>query len=313
MPELIWRYLTALLYYRTSASCVALAEALQTVSHDRLTRLLRADWSGQILLERAFHTLFVWERGYLILDDTVIPKPFATAIEGLAWVYSSQDHKPVYGLSLVLLVWTNGTVRIPLGMRFWHKGGPSKYALALELLSYARNRLRCRPEFVLFDAWYPSRTLLKRIRDYGWYFVCRLKKNRRFNGRALRAYRRHPYWAETGWLTGGLKVLVVRYGAKYFATNRLTLPAVEVRRLYRVRSQIEEVIRVCKDQLGLSGCQARSEQAQVHHVACCLAAFCVLERERHDRALTIYKLKRQLSYHGPTLALPALERLRQAA
>jgi putative transposase len=313
MPELIWRYLTALLYDRTSASCVALAEALQTVSHDRLTRLLRADWSGQRLLERAFHTLFVWERGYLILDDPVIPKPFATAIDGLAWVYSSQDHTPIYGLSLVLLVWTNGTVRIPLGMRFWHKGGPSKYALALELLSYARNRLRCRPEFVLFDAWYPSRAILKRIRDYGWYFVCRLKKKRRFNGQALRAYRRHPYWAGTGWLTGGRKVLVVRYGAKYFATNRLTLPAVEVRRLYRVRSQIEEVIRVCKDQLGLSGCQARSERAQVHHVACCLAAFCILERERHDRALTIYKLKRQLSYQGLTLALPALERLRQAA
>jgi putative transposase len=313
MPELIWRYLTALLYDRTSATCVALAEALKTVSHDRLTRLLRADWSGQILLERAVHTLFVCERGYLILDDTVIPKPFATAIEGLAWVYSSQDHKPVYGLSLVLLVWTNGTVRLPLGMRFWHKGGPSKYALALELLSYARNRLRCRPEFVLFDAWYPSRALLKRIRDYGWYFVCRLKKNRRFNGQALRAYRRHPYWAETGWLTGGLKVLVVRYGAKYFATNRLTLPATEVRRLYRVRSQIEEVIRVCKDQLGLSSCQARSERAQVHHVTCCLAAFCVLARERHDRALTIYKLKRQLSCQGPTLTLPALERLRQAA
>jgi DDE superfamily endonuclease len=129
MPTLVWYYLTALLYYRTSASCVALAEALQTVSHDRLTRLLHADWSGQRLLELACRTLFVWKRGYLIIDDTVIAKPFATAIEGLAWVYSSQAHKPVYGLSLVLLVWTNGTVRLPLGMRLWHKGGPSKYAL----------------------------------------------------------------------------------------------------------------------------------------------------------------------------------------
>jgi putative transposase len=313
MPMLVWHYLTALLYYGTSTSCVALAEALQTVSHDRLTRMLQADWSGQTLLELAVRTLFVWERGYLILDDTVIPKPFATAIESLAWVYSSQEHKPVYGLSLVLLLWTNGTVRIPLGLRLWHKGGPSKYALALELLSYARNRLRCRPEYVLFDAWYPSKALLKRIRDYGWYFVCRLKKNRRFNGQPLRAYRRHPYWAETGRLIGGLKVLVVRYGAKYYATNRLTLPATAVRRLYRMRAQIEEVIRACKDQLGFTGCQARSERAQLHHLTCCLVAFCVLERERHDRGLTIYKLKHQLSYQGRTLALPALERLRQAA
>jgi putative transposase len=313
VPTLVWLYLTALLYYRTSANCVVLAEALATVSHDRLTRLLQGEWSGQRLLELACRTLFVWDRGYLIIDDTVIPKPFATAIEGLAWVFPSLERKPVYGLSLVLLVWTNGTLRIPLGMRLWHKGGPSKYELALELLSYARNRLRCRPEYVLFDAWYPSKALLKRIRNYGWYFVCRLKKNRRFNGHAVRQHRRHPYWAECGWLTGGLKVLVVRYGKKHYATNRLTLTALEVRRLYHVRSHIEEVIRVCKDQLGLAGCQARSARAQRHHLACCLAAFCVLERERHDRHLSIYQLKRHLSFKGRSHALPSLERLRQAA
>ena len=267
----------------------------------------------QTLLEYAFRTLFVWEQGYLIVDDTVISKPFATAMEGLAWVFSSQERRPVYGFSLVLLVWTNGLIRIPLGLRLWRKGGPSKYALALELLGYARNRLRCRPAYVLFDAWYPSRPLLKRIRDYGWYFVCRLKKNRRFNGCPLRAYRRHPYWAECGWLTGGLKVLVVRYGAKYYATNRLTLAAGEVRRLYAFRAQIEEVIRVCKDQLGLTGCQARSDKAQQHHMACCLVAFCVLERERHDRHLSIYKLKRQLSCKELSCVIPALERLKRAA
>jgi putative transposase len=313
MPMLVWPDLTALLYYGRSTRCVALAEALQTVSHDRLTRLVQADWSGQTLLELTARTLFVWERGSLILDDTVIAKPFATAIESLAWGYSSQERTPVYGLSLVLLIWTDGTVRIPLGMRLWHKGGPSKYALALELLSYARNRLRCRPQYVLFDAWYPSKALLKRVRDYGWYFICRLKKNRRFNNQPLRTYRRQPYWAESGQLSGGLKVLVVRYGAKYFATNRLTLPAAEVRRGYRIRAQIEEVIRACKDQLGLNGCQARAERAQRHHLTCCLVAFCILERERHDRGLTLYKLKHQLSYPGRVLALPALERLRLAA
>ena len=258
-------------------------------------------------------TLLSWQRGYLIIDDTVIPKPFARAIDGLAWVFSSQERRPVYGLALVLLVWTDGTLRVPLGVRLWCKGGPSKYELALELLSYARNHLHCRPEYVLFDAWYPSRRLLKRIRDYGWYFVCRLKKNRRFNGHGLRHHRRHPYWSETGWLSGGLKVLVVRNGAQYYATNRLSVPAAEVRRLYHVRAQSEEVIRVCKAQLALSGCQARSERAQRHHIACCLVAFCVLERERHDRHLSIYQLKRQLSFKGRSYALPSLERLRRAA
>jgi DDE superfamily endonuclease len=117
VPRLMWLSLTALLDDRTSASCVALAEALETVSHDRWTRLLPADGSGHTRLELACRTLFVWERGSVILDDTVMPKPYATAIAGLAWVFSGQERKPSDGLSWVLLVWTNGTLRLPLGLR----------------------------------------------------------------------------------------------------------------------------------------------------------------------------------------------------
>jgi hypothetical protein len=76
---------------------------------------------------------------------------------------------------------------------------------------------------------------------------------------------------------------------------------------------IDEVLRVGKDELGRSGCQARSEQAQRHHSSCCLVAFCVLERERHARGLTIYKFKRQLSFKGCSVVLPVLEQLRSAA
>jgi hypothetical protein len=153
MPKRVWLYLTPLLYDRTSARCMALAEGVQTVSHDGLTRLVQADWSGQTLLELAWRTLFSCGRGDLIVEGTVLPKPFATAIEGLAWLDSSQERQPVYGLSLVLLVWTNGTLRVPVSIRLWRRGGASKYALALEWLSSARNRLRCRLESVRFAAW----------------------------------------------------------------------------------------------------------------------------------------------------------------
>jgi hypothetical protein len=47
---------------------MTLAEALETVSHNRLMRLLRAEWSGHPLLEHACRTLCVWEQGYLILS-----------------------------------------------------------------------------------------------------------------------------------------------------------------------------------------------------------------------------------------------------
>ena len=119
----MWLYLTAWLYDQRSATCGARAEALETVSHDRLTRLLRADGSGPTLLEHAFRTLFVWEQGSLLLDDTVVPKPFAPALEGLAGVFSSQERRLGYGFSLVRLVWTAGIGRRPLGLRLGRKGG----------------------------------------------------------------------------------------------------------------------------------------------------------------------------------------------
>ena len=67
MPELLWLYLTALLYDRTSSSCVALAEALETVSHDRLTRLLQAGWSGHTLLELACRVCSALEVMFILL------------------------------------------------------------------------------------------------------------------------------------------------------------------------------------------------------------------------------------------------------
>jgi hypothetical protein len=60
----------------------------------------------------------------------------------------------------------------------------------LELLSYARNRLKCKHQLVLFDSWYPSKAWLERIGDYSGYFVCRLKKNRGFEGTPLHKYLR---------------------------------------------------------------------------------------------------------------------------
>jgi len=262
--------------------------------------------------------------GYLIVDDTVVAKPYARLLGEAAWVWSNKDRKVLFGVSVVLLVWTDGQVRIPLAFRVWHKGGASKYDLALERLSYARNRLRCKPAFVLFDSWYPSKKLLKRIRDYGWYFVCQLKKTRVFEGRALRYYKQQPYWHAVGSLRGGLKVFVVRYRRKYYATNRLTLTAHEVRRLYRKRHEVEEVIKVLKSQLSLEACQggytrswkaktSTQEGAQTHHIALCLVAYLIVERERLGQGCTWRQLKRRLILQGSQAASPALERVRAAA
>jgi Transposase DDE domain len=139
-----------------------------SVSHDQLTRMLQGSWSGHRRLDLALRALCSVAGGSLSVDDPVVAQPSARLLGEAAWVWSNQDRKVLFGGSVVLLVWTDGHIRIPLAFRVWQKGGASQYDLALELLSSARHRLRCQPAFVLFDSWYPSKKLLKRLRDSGW-------------------------------------------------------------------------------------------------------------------------------------------------
>jgi hypothetical protein len=151
-----------------------------------------------------------------------------------------------------------------------------------------------------------------------------LKKTRVCDGRALRYYQQPPSWHAVGALRGGLKVSVVRYRRKYYATNRLTLTATEVRTLYRKRHEVEDVIKVLKSQLSLEACQGgytrswkaktcTQEGVQTHHMALCLVAYLMVERERLGQRCSWRQLKRRLILRGSQAALPALERVRAAA
>jgi putative transposase len=125
----------ALRYFTNITTCSAIADAFDRVSHDQLTRMRQGAWSGHTRLNLALRLLFTVAGGYLILDDTVVEKPYARLLGEAAWVWSSKQRKVVFGVSVVLLVWTDGQVRIPLGFRLWHQGGPAKCILARELLS----------------------------------------------------------------------------------------------------------------------------------------------------------------------------------
>jgi len=318
MPMIVWIYLTVLLYYSRVTSCRAMAEAYGKVSHDSLTRMLTGDWDGQKLLNQTVPALFTTiSGGYLILDDTVIEKPYSEKLSEAAWVYSSRQKKTVFGISVVLLIWTNGRVRVPLAYRIWKKGGLSKSDMATEMLSYARNFLKLKPEFVLFDSWYGSERILRRIRDYGWYFICQLKKNRKFNSTALKKYRHQPYWTDSGCLTGGIKVCVAKYRRKYFATNRLSMDPKQIRMIYKFRWQIEEVFKLLKSHLSVENCQSgyqrkglpRCQTAQEHHFVLCLIAFPIIERESIVKNTTWQKLRLNLTLNRQSLAIASLSKI----
>src|SRR5919109_1324270 len=86
MPKPLWTYLIALLHFTKVSTCSMIAEIFPKASHDRLTRMLNGDWSGQTLLDWALRLLFLVVGGYLMVDDTVVEKPYAKRLNEAGWV-----------------------------------------------------------------------------------------------------------------------------------------------------------------------------------------------------------------------------------
>jgi hypothetical protein len=120
-------YLIGLLYRNTRTSCVSLALLGAQVSHDTLRRVLyqKIPWSRR--LGEFFAQGFVMKGGYLVIDDTRWER-FPRVADAVSWVWSSSVGKPVWGMQVVVLLWTEGKWKVPLGIRIWRKGGPSKVA-----------------------------------------------------------------------------------------------------------------------------------------------------------------------------------------
>src|SRR5215510_6006395 len=215
-------YVMALLFRNTRTSCVSLALLCAHRSHDTLRRVLyqKIPWSRR--LWESFAQGLVQTGGYLVIDDTSWER-FTRVADAVSWVWSSSVGKPVWGMQGVLLLWTNGKWKVPVGIRIWWKGGPSKVELAIGLLRQARRR-GLQPRYVLCDSWYAAAQMLNLLDGWGWQYVTRLKSNRKFETQSLRTTWPHRYGHAQGKLRGGAHpVLVVKDGRRYWGTNALAL------------------------------------------------------------------------------------------
>jgi hypothetical protein len=235
LPLAMRFYLIGLIYRNSRMSCVCLASLVE-VSHDLLYRVLYLAFPYSRRLWEWF-ALAIVKDGYLIIDDTTW-KRFGKKLEGVSFVWDSTIGKKVLGTNVVLLIWTDGKVRIPLGLRIWREGGKSKVKLAIELLWEARRR-GITPRYVLFDAWYSAESLLNLLERFGWFYATRVKKNRLFNGTRIDQTFRHTSGRKQGKLKKiNAEVLVVKDGTRFLLTNNLLLTSAQVKKLYQVRQQI---------------------------------------------------------------------------
>lgn len=286
-------YLIGLIYRNTRTSCLSLAGLCARFSHDTLRRVLFWQFAWSRRLWDCLAQRLVREGGYLILDDTTWQR-WAQKAVAVELIWSATLGRVIVGMQVVLLLWTDGHWKVPLGLRIWRKGGKSKVVLASELLREAHRR-GLRPNYVLFDSWYTASSLLNLLAAQGWSYVARLKSNRLLGGVAVKQKWPHRFGHARGWLRKVKhEVLVVKDGRRYFVTNALTLTSVQVKQHYRVRQLIEETFRLLKQEFGWGRASHQQLQAQNAHLHLGLYALCLVQVAAHRERETIYAYRHSL-------------------
>ena len=287
-------YINFLIAASTIYSCTEAARCYSSLvnapSHDCFTRLLQNQSSDTDSLWNEVRKFVTPKEGYMIVDDTVLDKPYSEKMGFVRYQWSGKHHRTVKGIGLVTLVWTDGTTVIPIDFRIYNidEDDKTKNDHFLDMLDKAEER-GFNPKFVLFDTWYASVKNLKAIRKKEWHFLTRLKTNRLVN-----PDNKGNVPLETVDIPPkGLVVHLKAYGfvkvfrivskdgdTQHWVTDVQDMDESKREDLAKKSWKIEEYHRGIKQFCGVEKCQARKEESQRAHIMFSLRAFLRLELQR---------------------------------
>jgi len=287
-------YINFLIAASTVYSCTEAARCYSSLvnapSHDCFTRLLQNQSSDTDSLWNEVRKFVTPKEGYMIVDDTVLDKPYSEKMGFVRYQWSGKHHRTVKGIGLVTLVWTDGTTVVPIDFRIYNidEDDKTKNDHFLDMLDKAEER-GFNPKFVLFDTWYASVKNLKALRKKEWHFLTRLKTNRLVNPDNKRNVPLETVDIPPKGLVVHLKaygfVKVFRIVSKdgdtqHWVTDVQDMDESKREELAKKSWKIEEYHRGIKQFCGVEKCQARKEESQRAHIMFSLRAFLRLELQR---------------------------------
>jgi hypothetical protein len=318
---LVALYVTGLVLLDERQTQTRVAFFLPGRCHDALNRLLRL----MALSTRAiFRLVIAWVRarglaGYLVLDDVVVEKAFAKKLPWAAWTYSFARKRTVYGLHIVVLLWTStdGAWRIPVAFRLYRPKrsvGPADHRSRVELAAEMVEELLAEGlifDYIVFDSQYTAGWFTKKLSRLGVSWVGALKARNVvvYQGRKYRldelALTLKLKWRKSLGMRarvlsvyapsfGHLRLVVARNSHgnyEYTASNEHAADLTRLVARRRSRWSVETVFRDTKQYGGLEACQCRVDQAMVRHVALVFLAFIVMQMLRINPAETVADVK----------------------
>lgn len=269
-------------------------------AHDAFTRLLhRLEPDPETLWLEAGPQV-VTEDGALVLDDSVLDKPYAKHIDLVGRHWSGKHHRVVQGIDLVSLVWTDGDRVIPCDYRIYHDAKQATKNDHFRAMAKTAKDRGFKPRYVTFDSWYASLDNLKLLRGYDWHWLTRLKCNRLVNKdrQGTRPLSRTEIAASGTivWLPGyGLvkvfKIVAPDGDIAYWASSDLGMDEMTRQQYAEYSWAIESYHRGIKQCTEVERCCARKAVAQKNHIELALRAFLRLEQYAFTRGISWVEAK----------------------
>lgn len=305
----IFTYSTGLISSIKKRNCIQMGKHL-SLSHDALYRVLGLEKEGiDAIFTALFHMMLKLtnaEKGWLIVDDTLISKAFSNLLPGIDYLHDSSTGQTTKGLSMVVIAWTNGSITIPINFTFWFSknvftdGYKTKIELAQELI----NQLYGMVDFkgVLLDGLYASKAMMEFLNFRNIKFTMKMPSNRIIelpNGekikirdikelkplRNARSRTIEAIWNDLKvFLTSELRTnkrgekSLVFFVSNYDASSKDHVAA------YKLRWKIEMFFRTAKQSLGLQECSSRCLTKQTMHIYLVFLSYAFLQHELSQKS-----------------------------
>jgi DDE superfamily endonuclease len=323
---LVALYVAGLVLLDARPSQTRISAALPARGHDALNRLLRtAPLSTRALLRGLLRFVRALSQrlgtaGYLCVDDVVLEKPFAKRLPWASWTYSFAKKRKVYGVHVVLLLWSSdpaGRWRIPVAFRLWRPERtcpPGRYQKKTQLVVAMLREVvaaGCPGAYLVGDTSYTGGGIRTTAARLGLVWVGTLAprttvvwRGRRGPVEGLAQTLKLKWRPRLGVRAAALSVyapsvgqvrLVVLKNAhgnfEYLVTNERHADLTRLVRRKQSRWRIETLFRDTKQLAGLTACQCWADQALVRHVALVFLTFVVLQLLRRDPRDTVGAVK----------------------
>ena len=317
------------------------------ISHDQVTRML----SGWKMTSKAWWKLvkphvreIEQEDGVMIIDDSIVEKPYTDENEIICWHYDHAKGKTIKGINFVSTLYYAQDVALPVAFELVSKTetyidkktGKEKRRSKISKNERYRQMLQAVSNnqipfhYVLNDLWFASAENMRFVKlDLKKEFIMALKSNRKAalseNDKANGLYQRIDQLELPEDMTLTIyregipfPLQLVRQvftnedsstGVRYLVTSDLTLNADQIITIYQKRWKVEEYHRSLKQNAAVAKSPTRTETTQTNHFVAALWSFVKIELLKVRTKKNHYQLKSELYLSALQQAFHELQKL----